>query len=296
MSSPAAPTEHGRFPYSAIVDRPKLTWPNGARVAVWVIPNIEHFLFDRPSASISQATIGLKPDILNYGWRDYGSRVGVWRMMDIIERRGFKGTVALNADVCTQFPRIIEGIKQLGWEIMGHGPNNSMLINQQAEAEERAIIEATLSLIERSAGKRPRGWLGPALCETVNTPDLLAAAGVDYLADWTNDDQPYPMKVKSGRLYTIPYSLESNDYTFFLNLNQSAEDFGRLLQDQFDVLYEDGKQTGRVMAICLHPFLIGYPHRAKYLDQALAHIASRNEVWMATGSEIIDWYKKSIGM
>jgi peptidoglycan/xylan/chitin deacetylase (PgdA/CDA1 family) len=295
MASEKVPEEHNRFPYSAIVDRKKLDWPNGARVAVWVIPNIEHFLFDRPSASISPGTAGFSPDVLNYGWRDYGARVGIWRIMDIMEKRGFSGTVALNSDVCNHYPRIIDGIKDLKWEIMGHGPNNSMVLSTQDEATERTIIKNTLSTIESAAGKRPRGWLGPALTETVRTPDILAENGVDYLADWTNDDQPYRIKVKSGSLYAIPYSLETNDYTFFLTMNQSAETFGHMLQDQFDVLYEDGATTGRVMAICLHPFLVGHPYRAKYLDQALAHIGSRSEVWLTTGSEIIDHYRHVVG-
>ncbi len=293
MTEITVPPEHGRFEYSAIIDRPKLVWPKGARVAVWVIPNIEHFLFNKPSASLNPGLSALSPDVLNYAWRDYGSRVGVWRLLDIIQRRGFKGTVALNSDVCDQYPRVIEAVKDLKWEFMAHGPNNSGLLTFLDEASERATIEATLARIEKATGKRPRGWLGPALCESLNTLDILAASGVDYVADWTNDEQPYPMKVKTGRLFAIPYSLETNDYPAFLNMYQSPEAFGQTLKDQFDVLYEDGATTGRVMAICLHPFLVGHPHRAKYLDQALAHIASRQEVWMATGSEIIDWYVKA---
>jgi allantoinase len=135
-----APQQHDRFQYSAIVDRPPLRWPNGARVALWVIPNIEHFLFDRPSTSITAATTSLVPDVLNYSWRDYGVRVGIWRMMEVMEKYGVKGTVALNSDVCRHYPRIIEGGNQLGWEWMGHGDNNSTLINRQSEDEERALV------------------------------------------------------------------------------------------------------------------------------------------------------------
>ena len=295
MTDNAVPQEHGRYDYSAIVDRPKLSWPKGARVAVWVIPNIEHFHFNKPSASLNPGLSALAPDVLNYAWRDYGPRVGIWRMMDIIEKRGFKGTVALNSDVCEHYPRIIEGAKALNWEFMGHGPNNSGLLTFLNEADEKATIMSTLSTIERATGKRPRGWLSPALSESLHTLDILAASGVDYVADWTNDEQPYPMKVKSGRLFAIPYSLETNDYPVFLNMYQHPESFGQSIKDQFDVLYEDGATTGRVLAICLHPFLAGHPHRAKYLDQALAHIAARQEVWITTGSEIIDWYAKETG-
>jgi allantoinase len=287
------PQHHGRFDYSPIVDRRPLRWPNGARVALWVIPNIEHFLFDRPSTRLADGGLGLNPDVLNYSWRDYGVRVGVWRMMDIMEKYGIKGTVALNSDVCTHYPRIIKAGNALGWEWMGHGTTNSILINRQTEAEERALVNTVVDTIAKRTGKRPRGWLSPALSETTRTLDLLAAAGIDYVGNWVNDDQPYPMRVKSGRMLSMPYSAEINDIPALLGLHQSPDMFGQMIRDQFDVLYEDGAKTGRVMSICLHPFLIGHPHRSKYLDQALKHITSRQEVWLTTGSEIADWYRKN---
>lgn len=286
------PQEHSRFSYSAIVDRKTLRWPNGARVAVWVIPNIEHFLFDRPSTSLAAVTTGLRPDILNYSWRDFGPRVGIWRMMDVMERHGVKGTVALNSDVCKFYPRIIEAGKQLGWEWMGHGKNNSGLMTQETEEEEGAFIRDVVTTIKGATGAQPRGWLSPALSETTRTPDLLAENGIEYVGNWVNDEQPYKMNVKSGNLYSIPYSAEVNDIPAILDLKLSPEEFGRMIEDQFDILYEDGAKTGRVMSICLHPFIIGHPFRSKYFDKALQHIKSRKEVWFATGSEIIDAYRK----
>jgi allantoinase len=283
--------EHGRFAYSPIKHRPKLQLPDGARVAVWITPNIEHFHYDKPAISLTQMTTSLKPDVLNYAWRDYGVRVGIWRMMEIMERHGFKGTVALNADVCTHYQRIIEAGNKLGWEWMGHGVNNSILISKQEEREERALIADVVGRIAMGTGKRPRGWLGPALSESIRTLDILAENGIEYVGDWTNDDQPYPMKVASGSMHAMPYSVEINDIPALLGLHQSPADFGRMIRDQFDVLYEDGAKTGRVMSICLHPFLIGQPHRSKYLDEALKHIASRQEVWIATGASILDAYK-----
>jgi peptidoglycan/xylan/chitin deacetylase (PgdA/CDA1 family) len=290
----ANPIAHDRFAYSPIVDRPPLRWPNGARVAVWVIPNIEHFLFDRPSTSITAVTTAFVPDVLNYSWRDFGLRVGIWRMMDIMERYGVKGTVALNADVCEHYPRVIEAGKQLGWEWMGHGANNSTLLANIEEGAERKLINHVVETIGRATGKRPRGWLGPALTETHNTLDILAEAGIEYVSDWVNDEQPYYMRVKKGSMVSIPYSCEINDIPAILDGKQSPESFGRMIRDQFDVLYEDGAKSGRVMSICLHPFLIGHPFRAKYFAEALAHITSRREVWLATGSEIIDAYRKQV--
>ncbi|MDF2115855.1 polysaccharide deacetylase family protein [Roseiarcaceae bacterium H3SJ34-1] len=291
MDKPTGPIAHDRFDFSPIVDRPPLRWPNGARVALWVIPNIEHFMFDRPSTSITPLTTGFVPDVLNYSWRDFGVRVGIWRMMDVMQRYGVRGTVALNADVCDNYPRIIEAGNKLGWEWMGHGKNNSMLMANRAEDEERQMIREIHAQITRATGKKPRGWLGPALTESHNTLDLLAEVGFDYVGDWVNDEQPYPMRVKSGQMTSIPYSIEINDIPAFLDGKQSPQSFGQMIKDQFDVLYEDSAESGRVMSICLHPFLIGHPFRIKYFDDALKHITSRKDVWLATGSEIVDAYR-----
>jgi peptidoglycan/xylan/chitin deacetylase (PgdA/CDA1 family) len=283
--------DHGRFDYSPIVDREPLRFPNGARIAVWVVPNIEHFAFDRPSTSIAEVTANLVPDVLNYSWRDYGARVGVWRMIDVMQQHDIRGTVALNSDVCTHYPQIIKATCALGWEHMGHGQSNSVWINQQSETEERALIRDVLDTIDQATGQRPKGWLSPSLTESLNTPDLLAEEGVEYLADWANDEQPYPMRVRNNTLLSIPYSIEINDITVFLGNHGTAEDFYTRIVDQFDVMYEDGKISGRVMSIGLHPFLIGHGFRSKYLDLALKHIRSRKEVWFATGAEISDWFR-----
>jgi allantoinase len=218
---PRVPTEHDRFDYSPIIDRPRLSWPNDARVAVWVIPNIEHFLFDRPSTRLTNLPVN--PDVLNYSWRDYGVRVGIWRMMEVMERYGVKGTVALNSDVCARYPRIIEEGKKLGWEWMGHGNNNSTLFAGQSEAEERALIKDVVTTISKSVGKAPRGWLSPALSETMRTLDILAENGIEYVGNWVNDDQPYPMRVKKGSMIAMPYSVEINDIPALLDLHQSPE-------------------------------------------------------------------------
>ncbi|XYI02476.1 hypothetical protein ACMHYB_23060 [Sorangium sp. So ce1128] len=154
-------------------------------------------------------------------------------------------------------------------------------------------MSSALDTIERSTGKRPRGWLSPGLSESIRTLDLLAEAGIQYVANWVNDEQPYPMRVKSGSMLSLPYSVELNDFAAFLERGQTGEAFAQTICDQFDVLYEDGAGSGRVMAICLHPFLIGHPHRSKHLARALAHIASRREVWLTTGGDIADWYDRN---
>ncbi|MFB5191320.1 polysaccharide deacetylase family protein [Alicyclobacillus fastidiosus] len=281
-----------RIDYSPIVDRKPFFLPEGARVAVWVIPNIEHFHFDAPGTAITSSTAHFTPDVLNYSWRDYGPRVGVWRMMDIMHKYGVKGTVTLNSEVCEHYPQIMEAGMQLEWEWMGHGETNSRMLANLSEDEERTVIRRVRDTIERVTGKRPKGWLGPALTETFHTPDILAEEGFEYVGDWVNDDQPYPIKVRNNSLYSIPYSIEMNDITAFLTMHMTPEDFYQMLVDQFDVLYEDGASTGRVMSICLHPFLIGHPFRSKSLDKALKYITGHQDVWVTTGGEIIDHYKQ----
>ena len=282
--------EHGRFEYSGIGRRPPMRLPDGARVAVWVTPNIEHFQWDKPAISITGMTTRFSPDVLNYGWRDYGARVGVWRLFEIFERQGIPATAALNSDVCRFYPQIIEEGRRLGWEWMAHGRSNSEIIATDSEDEERALIREVLDTIERATGRRARGWLGPALTETHRTLDLLAEEGVEYVADWCNDDHPYRMKTRKGSIVALPYALEIGDIPVFMEQGGSGEDFYKLIVDQFDVLYQEGAANARVLSIAVHPFLVGHGFRAKYFEKALAYIRSHDKVWLTTGGALLDWY------
>ncbi len=265
------------YPYRAIVDAPRIVWPNGARVAVWIAPNVEHFHIEMGAGA---------PDVRNFSRRDYGNRVGVWRVMETLAKHGARGSVLLNGEVAKHYPRVMEAMLALKWEMLGHGLTNSTgLVGLDREAE-RAVIRETRELIE-GLGLRMRGWLGPGLAETWNTLDLLKAEGVDYVADWVNDDLPY--RFNNG-LYSIPYSIELNDMPLFNAPSISVADFERRIRDSFDTLYEEGAENGRVLGIALHPFLIGAAHRIRYLDRALKYIAGHDKVWFATGSEIIDAY------
>ncbi|MCW5770706.1 MAG: polysaccharide deacetylase family protein [Rhodospirillaceae bacterium] len=282
--------EHGRFAYSPIAKRAPLKMPGGARIAVWVTPNVEHFHYDKPAISLTPMTAALRPDVLNYAWRDYGARVGIWRLMEIFAKHGIPATAALNAECCAHYPQIVEAGTGLGWEWMAHGRSNSLLTTGVPEDEERKSIAAVLDTIAAATGKRPRGWLSPALTETDNTLDLLAEAGVAYVADWCNDDLPYRMRVRSGSMVAMPYTLEIGDIPIFLEQGGSGEDFYRTVIDQFDVLWHEGATMPRIMSMALHPFLIGHPFRAKHLERAFAYMKGRGEVWFATGSEILDWW------
>ncbi len=286
-------TQTSRYDYVPISERKPLKFPNGERVALLVYMNIEHFPENRPGTPMVPMTANMVPDVLNYGWRDYGTRVGQWRLFDILDKYKIRGTVCLNSDVCNEYPQIITAGNERNWEWMGHGHNNTVMINDMPEDKERELISGVVKVIKEKTGKAPKGWLGPFLSETFNTPDILAENGIEYLCDFTCDDQPFPMKVKKGSLLSMPYTVELNDIPAFLSLGLSAEAFGKQIVDQFDWLYEEGKTNARVMPICLHNFLIGQPFRAKYLDEALRYITSHKKVWLATAGEINDWYRET---
>ena len=282
--------ENKLYAHSPIIRRPQLQFPNGARVAFWIGLNIEHYEIDKPSTSIFGGTAGLVPDPLNYGWRDYAPRVGLWRMMEILDKHGIRASVLLNSDVCKYYPEIIEEGNKRNWIWLAHGKNNSTLQAGMDIDQERAYLTDIVTTLKKSTGKQPRGWLGPALSETFNTPDLLEELGITYVCDWCNDDQPFKLNTKRGKMISVPYSIEVNDIPLFVGKSFSGEDFYQLLVDQFDVLYEEGKHTGRVMCVALHPFVTGLPFRSKYLDKALAYITSRRDVWLPTSDEIAEWY------
>ena len=282
------PTPYGPFSYSPIIRRPPLAWPDGARVALWVIPNIEFFsLEERPGGSGS----GKIPDIPLWSARDYGNRVGVFRLMQVLDRHGIRATVALNSDVCGRHPVIIEEGAARRWEWMGHNRTNTRRLNDAPAGEEANIIRDSLATIASASGIRPAGWLGSGLQETWETLDLLAAEGVEYVCDWCNDDQPYMMNLEGGRsLVSLPYSHDINDKPAFEHQHQTANEFQEMICRQFDVLYREGKDSGRVMAIAIHPYLSGMPYRIDAFDAALKYICSHDGVWRATGSEIARHY------
>jgi peptidoglycan/xylan/chitin deacetylase (PgdA/CDA1 family) len=283
------PQRYGPFPYVPINRRPRITWPNGARVALWVIPNIETFPLHEP---VPGGT-GKVPDIINWAPRDYGNRVGIFRIMDVLTRHGLRGTVALNSEVCDDYPQIVEDAVTLGWEFMGHNQSNSRPLHLMSPEEERHVVFDTLERIEQATGTRPQGWLSSGLQESWHTLDYLAEAGCRYVADWVNDDQPYVMHAGDTRLCSIPYSTEINDLSQIIRAGRSSDEFERMIRRQFDTLYREGGQSGRVMAIGLHPFVIGVPHRIGALDAGLAYILRHEGVWAATGSEIIAHYLAS---
>jgi allantoinase len=283
------PAPYGPFPYSAINRRPKFTLPGNARVALWVITNIEFFPLHRPmpgDANERPKGNDGTPMVRHWAQRDYGNRVGVFRLMELLTKHGIRSTVALNSDVCDHHPEIIEDCMKLEWEMMGHNRTNVERLNEVPLEMERELIKSALDRIQRATGRRPVGWLGSGLQETWNTLDHLTAEGCIYVADWVNDDQPYLMDIGDKKLVSVPYSYEINDTASIVRSRYTPGEFERMICDQFKVLWEEGEHSARVMAICLHPYVIGQPHRIGALARALEHILQFDGVWKATGEEI----------
>ena len=285
----------GPFPFTALPHRQKLQWPHNHRLPFWVIPNIEVFMLDFPMPGDANERPNLAtfqhPHVRRWAQREYGNRAGVWRIMEIMARHGVRGTVALNSLVCKHRPEVVRAAMDFGWEFMGHCQTNSKRLHEVPDAHDE--IKRTLDAIEAFTGARPRGWLGAGLDETWDTLDLLIEEGVDYIADWICDDMPFKMDVGGRQIVSIPYSFESNDVPAFLYRRESTPEFEQVVRSQFDTLYKESAGAARVMALAIHPWQMGLPHRAPHLDSMLGYICSHPGVWKATGSEIVDAYLAS---
>jgi peptidoglycan/xylan/chitin deacetylase (PgdA/CDA1 family) len=276
------------YRYSPLPERPPLRWPDGARLALWVIPNVEVFPVDEPIGRAGPQV----PNVPAFAARDYGARVGVWRIAEVLQKHGLRATLALNSEVCDAYPQIVKAGVELGWEFMGHGQANTRRLLGLTPEEEATVIADVTTRIAEATGRRPDGWLSPGLTESFSTVDLLAANGYRYVADWINDDQPYRMEVGGHTLISVPYTMEANDIPAYERQCLTPEGFAALIGRQFDVLYREGETSGRAMAIALHPYLTGLPHRIDALDQALGYILSHEHVWPTTGGEIAAWYAR----
>jgi allantoinase len=277
--------------YSAIHERPTLTWPNGARLALWICPNILKYEMLPPHDRwIDCWTRTPPPDVLAYGRQDYGVRVGFWRMLEVLDRYDLRCTSVVNSDALRSFPDICRAAVERGWDFVGHGQVNTRFTFDLDAEQERSYYRKIIDDVEQLTGVRMRGMGGPGpQVATERTIDILAELGLIYYTDVFADDQPFPLAVASGRLASLPYTVEINDPPF-LGAAFEAEQFADAIMRQFDVLWREGEESGRVMCISLHGYLFGQPQRAKYLDAALRHIASAGGVWQATGGDIAQYY------
>ncbi|MFG3690219.1 polysaccharide deacetylase family protein [Micromonospora sp. NPDC047740] len=279
-----APT---RYDYSAIIDRPPLVFPGAAKVALWLIVNVEHYEYlPRPHPQRDPWPARPHPDVVNYARRDYGNRVGLWRMLDLLDRYELKATISINAAVLDHYPHIAEALAARPVDFMGHGVYNTRYVAGLDVDAERELIDDVQQTVLRRTGRPVTGWLGPSLTTTPATPDLIAEAGVSYLADFLHDDEPCPLRVRTGRLVSMPYSLALNDSPLIGRMQHSAATFARVVTDQFDVLYDEGRHRPKVLAVCLHPYAVNAPSRQEALERTLRYVVEQPDVWVATGTEI----------
>jgi peptidoglycan/xylan/chitin deacetylase (PgdA/CDA1 family) len=280
-----------RLAYSAIAERPVLALPNGARLAVWVIVNVEEWDIRQamPRTVITPPAGGAPmPDIPNWAWHEYGNRVGFWRMLPVFDEAPIPASLAINGCAIAAYEPIARAAQKRGWEFMGHGFTQKSMQKVENEADD---IARTTQAIQSFTGRRPRGWLGPGLTETWDTPDLLSEAGYEYVCDWVLDDQPVVLKTRSGSIVNVPYTQECNDVAMMLIQHHKASEYADRAIDQFEQLRQDAAGSARVMALVVHPYIMGAPHRVKYFRKAVQHIRGASDVVFWTGGQVLDWYQ-----
>ena len=285
----ADPNLYDYWPYEG---RPKIVWPDGKKLAFWIAPNIEYYEFAPPHNDKRPGWPRGNPDVVAYSQRTWGNTVGHWRMMDLFDKYGLRGSVSLSVGLVDHHPEIIEACMQRHWEFFSHGIYNTRYSYGMSPEQEIAVLKDSIETVERATGQRIRGYLAPALTHTEHTLDLIADHDFWYTCDLFQDDQPQPIKTKSGKLVSMPYSLEVNDVITYSVQGWDPYRYADLLKRHFDQLLEEGERSGTVMCIPLHAYLVSQPHRLRPFEEALKHIcAHKDEVWFATGSEIAEHFR-----
>ena len=279
---------HGRYGYSPITKRPDFSWPEGRRLAVYLGFNIEHFEYGRGLGA--KLAPSAEPDVLNFAWRDWGNRVGVWRCLELFEELKLPVGCLINTSLYDYCPEVIAAFRARGDEIIGHGHTNAERQGDMSEADERALILACTQRIAKEEGRAPRGWLSPWISESRSTPDLLREAGYAYNLNWCHDDQPTRMHTRAGDLWAMPYPQEINDIPQIIGRQREGNEFADMIIDCFDEMLGQSARQSLVMGIALHPYLVGQPHRLRHLRRALVHIVQSGRAWIATPGAILDHY------
>jgi peptidoglycan/xylan/chitin deacetylase (PgdA/CDA1 family) len=285
---------HGRYDYAPITDRGEFAWPGGRRLAVYIGVNLEHFAFGS-GLGAELAPKANQPDVLNYAWRDYGNRVGAWRLMEAMDSLGLPATVLANSAMYAHAPALMAAHRARGDEIAGHGRTNAERQGDLPEPDERALIAESTAAISAAEGRPPEGWLSPWISESHTTPDLLAEAGYAYTLNWCMDDQPVWMRTRAGPLLAVPYPQEVNDIPAIIARKDSAGSFAEMIVDTFDEMQAQSRAQPLVMGVALHPYIVGQPHRLRRLRPALAHIAAhREDTWLCRARDIAAHYRHCV--
>ena len=291
--------DHDLYRFSAIPDRPGFAWPGGARLALWPVLYLEAWEVTPPAGSHRDPSYGgefgtYHPDFRTWSTREYGNRVGIFRVIEVLARHRLPVTVAANAEALRRHPRLVEAVLRHGWEIAAHGSHATRMLTSRLDAAaERAVIADALAAVEAAAGRRPRGWIGQGFGESDRTPHLVAEAGFDWIGDWPNDDRPYPMTT-TPPLLSLPYHPEWDDARLFMVRRVPAWTWPALVARAAGRLLRDAATGGRMMSVGIHPWVFGQPHRIRHLDDGLARILEMGGVWPATGSAIADAYRAAV--
>jgi len=282
------PQLYDYWPYQ---DRPKIEWPNGAKIAFWVAPNIEFYELNPPENPYRKPWPQTYPAVGGYSIRDYGNRVGHHRQMALLDKYGIRGSISLSTALCDHHPEIIELCAERNWEFFSHGVYNTRYTYGLSQDQEREMIQDSVDTIEKHTGKKPSGYLAPALSHSEHTIDLFAEAGGIYTCDLFHDDQPTPVHVRSGKKFiSIPYSLEMNDTIAYVVNKVDPRRYGQMIKDNFDRLYQEGAENGTVMCIPTHNYQVSCPHRMRAFEEALEYVTGHSDVWLTTGHEIAEHY------
>jgi allantoinase len=283
---------HNRFDYSAIHQRPDYSWPDGKRLAVYIGLNLEHFAFGE-GLGACLAPAQPQPDVLNYSWREYGNRVGAWRLLELFDELRLPCAALINSSLLEHAPSLVAACAQRGYEMVGHGHSNAERQGTMNEAQELALLKECRERFAAAGYGAPAGWLSPWISESAVTPDLLAEAGYRYTLNWCHDDQPMPMRTRGGApLWSVPYPQELNDIPTIIGRLMSAPDFADMIVHQYDEMLRQCAHQPLVMGIALHPYIVGQPHRLHHLRRALAHLgsqgAAKDLTWWTTPGQIFD--------
>jgi peptidoglycan/xylan/chitin deacetylase (PgdA/CDA1 family) len=290
MPKPSAPWWPAQPPLPRL-SRPKIHWPAGARVAFWLAPNIEFYELYPPANKVRPAWPRPAPDILNYSARDYGNRVGVWRCLEVFDRHGMTGSVSLNAAMCVRLPQVVSEFSRRGWELFYHGLYNTRYLFGTTDDEQARQITEACDIIRAFSGQPVRGFLAPALTYTESTLRLAGECGIEYVFDLFRDDVPHPLHTDYGKMISLPYQVELNDFHALVAGGLSARRYVDQFKAHFDRLMQEAGEGGRVVGLPLHPYVIGTPHYIGALDEMLAHVKSHgSDVWITRACDIADHY------
>jgi len=287
------------FEYSPIVSRPRLEWPGGARVAFWVAPNVEIYDFEPPPNPYNTAynRVPRPPDVMSYSFLDYGNRVGFWRMLEVLDRYEIPASISLNMAVLDHLPEVAAAMIERGWELFSHGLYNSRFLYGLDRDAERAWVEENKEILRRHTGRELKGMFGPFLSQTAHSMEVWAEAGIEYVVDFFVDDQPIGVTTPGGTIVNVPYGYETNDALVMGGLwgrggSYESDYFTQLCMNHFDTLYEEGAESGTVMCIALHPFVIGQPWRPQYLDRILDYVLGHDGVWLTSADRIAGYWRE----